>query len=481
MTLKSTAALPPDVSARAERRKYWVLGSIGLGSFMAGLDSSIVNTLLPVMADSLRASVARIEWVLTIYLLVVSGMLLGVGRLGDLRGHKNVYLTGFVGFTVSSGLCGLAPTAAWLIVFRALQAGAGAMLFANAPAILTSSFPATERGRALGLQGTMTYLGLAAGPPLGGILAAYFGWRSIFFVNVPVGLLGTYFSYRNIARDRPKGEVPPFDFAGAALFFIGLFALLLALNQGHSWGWTAPLTLTILIVALLLLGVFIALERRRAHPMLDLSLFRQRVFTGSVFSAMMNYTANTAIFFVLPFYLIQGRGFDPKHAGTVLTALPVLMMITTPIAGTLSDRVGSRGPTVLGMFLLAVGLFFLSAVGPETPMRYVAGALAVCGVGIGAFVSPNNSRLLGAAPLNRRGIASGVLAAARNVGMVLGVGLAGAVYTTMLARTGGRGIFDGVSASLKVVAVISLVGMATSWLEGEAPGEQAAKGHRAEL
>ena len=469
-----TVSSPAGIVPTSRHSKWWVLISIGVGSFMAALDASIVNTLLPVMSDSLHASVARIEWVVTIYLLVVSGMLLGVGRLGDLRGHKKVYLIGFVWFTLASALCGAAPSAGWLIAFRAFQALASAMLYANAPAILTLCFPASERGRALGLQGTMTYLGLSAGPPLGGMLAQHFGWRAIFFVNVPVGILGTLLSYRTIARDRPDANVPRFDLAGAVVFFVGLFALLLALNQGHEWGWLTPVTVALVVGAVILLAIFVAIERRRQHPMLDLSLFHSHVFSGSVFSAMINYMGSTAIAFVLPFYLMDGRGLDPQQAGLVLTAQPVLMMVAAPIAGTLSDRLGSRRPTVVGMVLLTGGLFLLSRMGMATSLWYVIGALAICGVGVGTFVSPNNSRLLGAAPPNRRGIASGVLAAARNVGMVLGVGLAGAVYTTVLTRTGGLGISEGVSSALKVTAAITVVAIVTSWMEGEAPGEQSA-------
>jgi MFS family permease len=175
-------------------RKWAVLAAVGVGTFMSALDASIVGALLPTLGSALRAGVAGIEWVITIYLLVVSGLLLAVGRLGDMRGHRDVYVAGFAGFVVSSALCGLAPSAGWLVGFRALQALSAAMLFANAPAILVASFPPSERGRALGLQAVMTYLGLAVGPPLGGLLATHLGWQAIFFVNIPVGAAGVWLS-----------------------------------------------------------------------------------------------------------------------------------------------------------------------------------------------------------------------------------------------------------------------------------------------
>jgi EmrB/QacA subfamily drug resistance transporter len=459
--------VPPD-AGRA--RKWTVLVAVGIGTFMSALDGSIVNTVLPTMREALGASVAAVEWVISIYLLVVSGVLLGFGRLGDLRGYRGVYLTGFAGFVATSALCGLAPSTGWLVAARALQALAAAMLFSTGPAILTRAFPPTERGRALGLQATMTYLGLSAGPPLGGLLAARFGWRAIFFVNVPVGLLGLLLARARVPRDAPLREVPPFDFSGAALFFAGLSGLLVALDEGHEWGWVSPPILGLFALAAVLLLAFGALERRRPHPMLDLSLFRSSAFAGSAFGAVASYVGEYAVLFLCPFYLVQARGLPVERAGALLAALPVLMMVTAPFSGTLSDRLGSRGLTSAGLVLLTAGLVLLSLAGSGAPLWRVAVALAVCGLGLGVFIAPNNSRMLGAAPPNRRGIASGVLAAARNVGMVLGVGLAGAVYTTVLARTGPAGVSQAASAGFLAAAAVTGIAAMTSWLEGEGAG-----------
>jgi EmrB/QacA subfamily drug resistance transporter len=374
-------------------------------------------------------------------------------------------LVGFAGFVVSSALCGLSPSVKWLIVFRGIQAMAAAMLFANSPAIITRSFPGSQRGRALGLQATMTYLGLTVGPLLGGLLAGRLGWRSVFYINVPVGLLGLFLSAHFITRDRPRSEIPRFDLTGAGLFFVGLFTLLLALNQGHAWGWSSAPTVALLVGGASALTAFLFVERRRANPMLDLSLFRRSAFSGSVFSALASYVASFSIVFLLPFYLIQGRGLDPAHAGLVLTAQPLVMMAAAPLAGMLSDRFGSRMPSLFGLAVLASGLTLLSLSGSTTPLWQVAGALAICGLGIGAFAAPNNSRLMGAAPRNQQGIAAAVLAAARNIGMVFGVGFSGAIYTTVLARSGPGGLWHGVSTGLQVAAAVTVVAIATSWLE----------------
>lgn len=449
---------------QSNSRKWLVLLAIGVGTFMSALDGSVVNTTLPVITRDFHSEVATTEWVVTIYLLVVSGLLLSFGRLGDLRGHKPVYLTGFTIFIVSSALCGLAQSPLMLIGSRAIQALGGAMLFANSPAILTKNFPASERGRALGLQGTMTYLGLTAGPSLGGLLTEHFGWRAVFYINVPVGLLALWLSWRFIPKDAPTEEAEKFDRAGATVFMAGLIALLLGLNQGSSWGWSSPAIIGLLIGAAALLVVFVIIERRVANPMLDLSLFRSRTFSASTASAILNYVCVYTILFLLPFYLIQGRSLTPSQAGLILTTQPIVMAIVAPISGQLSDRIGARVLSVFGMLTLALGLWLLSRLTLQSPTSEVALALGVAGLGTGAFIAPNSSALMGAAPRHRQGIAAGVLASARNVGMVLGVGLAGAVFTTVQAQT--ASVVAAVTASFAVVIGLAVLGIFTSTIRG---------------
>lgn len=443
-------------------RRGWIFLTVGIGTFMSALDGSVVNTVLPLLRRELHTTVAGIEWVTTVYLLVVSALLLGVGRLGDLKGHKRIYLGGLALFVLGSALCGLAPSAGALVALRALQAVGAAMLFATSPAILTHSFPAEQRGRVLGAQGTMTYLGLMTGPALGGWLAKAFGWRWIFYINVPVGVVALALGLFSIRGDRDEGAGEPFDFRGALLFTAGLVALLIALNQGHAWGWLSAPTLLLLAVAVILLAAFVVVERRRPAPMLDLSLFRSRVFSAATVSALLNYVCVYSILFLLPFLLIQGRGLDTQQAGLVLTAQPLVMAIVAPISGTLSDRIGSRLLSTLGMLILAAGLVLLALLAPHASLGAIAGALAFVGLGVGIFVSPNNSALMGAAPRHRQGIASGVLATARNVGMVLGIGFAGAIFTTVLTSPGFPSPTDalvaGVRVSLLAAAAVAAVG-----------------------
>jgi EmrB/QacA subfamily drug resistance transporter len=435
---------------------------------MSALDGSVVNTLLPVLARAFDASVAGIEWVTTVYLLVISGLLLSVGRAGDLYGHKRLYVGGFVLFVAGSALCGLAWSARALIALRVIQALGAAMLMATAPAILTRSFPASQRGRALGAQGTFTYLGLTAGPSLGGWLASTVGWRAVFYINVPVGAIAILLAWRVIAPDHGARARERFDVVGAVLFTTGLVALLVALNQGHAWGWASTPLVVMVAVAVALLAAFVRVELHRPSPMLDLSLFRDRVFSGATVSALLNYACVFAVLFVLPFLLIQGRGLDAAHAGLVLTAQPIVMAVVAPISGTLSDRIGSRAPAVTGMVILAVGLALLGFVVSRGSLAVIAAGLAVIGLGVGTFVSPNNNALMGAAPRHRQGIAAGVLATARNVGMVLGVGLAGAVFTTVVARSSpaADALVAGVRASLFTAAGVAVLGTLAALMTG---------------
>ncbi len=456
--------------APAANAKWLVLVAVGVGTFMSALDSSVVNIVLPQVNASFGSSITSIEWVVTVYLLVVSGLLLSFGRLGDLRGHKSVYLLGFGIFVAGSALCGLAPSVGALVAFRGLQAIGAAILFANGPAILTRNFPPAQRGQALGLQATMTYLGLTVGPSLGGWLASQFSWRAVFYINVPIGLLALALCIRFIPRDLPSRSDERFDLAGATTFMLGLVGLMLALNQGSSWGWNSPAVIGLLLASALMLVLFVNIERRVRDPMLDLGLFRHRIFTAATVSAVLNYVCLYTMIFLLPFYLEDGRGLNTAQAGLLMTAEPLVMAVVAPISGTLSDRIGSRLLSTLGMAILAGGLFYLSHLGPVSPLYMVPLALGIVGLGIGIFIAPNTSALMGSAPRHRQGVAAGVLATARNVGMVLGVGLAGAVFTTIRANHAGEaGLYAGFQASLLAATALACVGIVTSFVRGKGP------------
>lgn len=462
-----------------DTRKMWVLAAVGVGTFMSALNSSIVNAVLPAVMKSLQIDFGTAEWITMVFLVLVSGLLLSFGRLGDLLGHKRVYLSGFAVFVFAAVGCGLSRSATALIVARAAQAVGSAMILSNAPALLVRAFPPSQRGQALGLQGTCTYLGLMVGPALGGWLTERAGWPSIFLISAPFGLLAIALAWSVMPNEARSAHRERFDVAGAATFLAGLSCLLLALSHGQSWGWASGRVVGLLGTAAVSLAGFFGLESRRDSPMIDLSLFRERIVVAATSSALLNYVCIYAVMFLVPFYLHHFRGFPPSQTGLLLSSQAITMAILAPIAGSLSDRIGSRIPASLGMAVLTVGLVVLSTLDASASRMAIAGRLALLGVGSGMFAAPNNSALMGAAPRERQGVAAAVLACARNVGMVLGIAIAGAVFARVLAAHGGNietgvGFLPAFRVTFLILAIFGVAATLTSLARGSRPVPPAA-------
>jgi EmrB/QacA subfamily drug resistance transporter len=455
------ASEPPLMECKSNRN-WLVMTAVGAGSLLGSINSSVVNIALPTIRRDFGTDVATVEWVIAIFPLMSCGFLLTFGRIGDLRGQKPVYVWGIATFVACSALSGLAPSVAMLILFRALQALGASMIISSGPAILTGAYPQSQRGRVLGLQVLTVYLGSMIGPALGGWLTDRFTWRAVFDINVPIGLVALVLSAKFISREIPANKPERFDFAGAALFLATFSVLLIALNQGHTYGWTSPYIVRMFAAAALLLAVFVLIESRTGSPLLDLSLFRAPTFSLSVTSAICNYMAMTTMTFLMPFYLIQGHGLSSSSAGLLMTVQPLVMVISAPLAGAISDRVGTRWPAMLGMALLAVAMYLLSRLGPTSSLVSIGTAIGTAGLGVGCFVAPNNSTLMGSAPRNRQGIASGVVASSRNIGMVLGVGISGAIFTTLIRVHTQAAFFSGIQISFLVASAVSCVGCITS-------------------
>ena len=310
------------------------------------------------------------------------------------------------------------------------------------------------------------------GPTLGGWLTQQFGWQAVFFINVPVGILGLILCLRFIPQDGHPAEYQAFDKKGAVIFMIGLFSLLIALNRGDSWGWVTFKTLGLIVFAVAMLVWFINWEKGINSPMLDIKLFRNKTFSFSSLSALLNYMGLFSIIFLLPFYMIHGRSFSPSKSGLILTAQPFVMAIIAPLSGWLSDRINPRWLTTSGMAILSFGLWQLSQLNADSSIQTIVLALATAGLGTGMFASPNNSVIMGAAPGHRQGIASGILATARNVGMVLGVGMAGAIYSTVLMSKGAStgqsaNIFNAIHWSFLAGVFVTVIGVFFSFFRGK--------------
>jgi EmrB/QacA subfamily drug resistance transporter len=425
------------VSAEAIKRPNLVLLVVGLGTLLGAMTASMVNLALPSIGRELEVSIESSRWVVQSFLLVNAVLLLPAGRLGDLLGHRRVYLFGFALFGVTSIACGLAGSFAVLVVGRVLQGLGAAMLIAVSPALLTTAFPPEKRGRALGVMSTATYIGLTISPPLSGLIISALGWRWTFYLMAPTSALTLVLGLIFLPRAaRARASLARFDFGGAAALLIGLPLLLLFLGQAQRWGLTSPASLGSAALGAGGLVAFVLIQIRSGSPLVDPVLFRSRVFTWSVLSAVFNYVALFTAVLLMPFYLEEGLGLDPSTVGLVLVAQPLTMALVASPSGWLSDRIGTRGLTVVGMILVAGGLLGMVGLGPGSSVWAAASWLALVGLGTGIFISPNSSALMGAAPRRLQGTAGSVMAESRTIGMLLGVAASTAVFEAAGGQTG---------------------------------------------
>lgn len=465
--------------------KWAVLGIVAIGIFMATLDTSIVNISLPSISAYFQTPLnGLVEWVIIAYLITIASVLFTFGRLSDMFGRKILWMLGLGSFTLGSALCGAAPTLLLLVVFRALQGIGGALLMANSTAMLVRAFPENERGRVLGLNSVSVSLGVSAGPTLGGLITTSLSWRWIFYVNLPLGILGlllTWLILKEPVRLQSKQTFDPF---GASLLSAGIIAMMLALSFGQESGWFTPLIISLFAGGCALLVACFFIERRVAAPIIDLRLFHNRLFAAANLSGLLSFFALFAVSFLLPFYLEELRHFPTDVAGLLLTPIPLTVSLVAPISGRLSDRFGSRVLSSAGLATSALGLWLLTGLGVDSSVFSIIWRLVVTGIGIGLFQSPNNSAVMGAVPSAQRGVGSGFLATVRVVGQSLSVAVAGAVFVGLGASQAGQALthaadlsqaallplqttfLTGFHAALLVCMCIASVGVFTSLVRG---------------
>jgi EmrB/QacA subfamily drug resistance transporter len=437
------SATPVDSAERAN--KWVVLALSGTGAFMTTLDSSIVNIGLPSIAHAFGVPLTgTIEWILIGYLVVIAAVLITFGRLADALGRKPFFLAGLAVFTLGSAVCGAAPSLGTLIAARCFQGLGAAAIYSVNVAMITRSFPANERGRALGINAVLIALGVSAGPTLGGILTQALNWRWIFYVNLPIGTLAILAAWR-LLTERPAANVERqrFDLPGAALLAVGLAALTLGLSFGQEWGWGSIGFLASMGIAVAALAGAAWVERRAPAPVLDPALLRNRVFAFANVSYLICMLALFAVGFLLPFYLEEMQGFDTLRSGLLFTALPLTLVVVAPISGALADRVGSRWLAPIGLAVACAGLLLLSRLTQASPIAYLIVCLIVTGIGQGLFQSPSTRTIMGAAPPAEQGVASGILASGRVIGQSLSIAVAGAVFTSYGGAVAGAALAAG--------------------------------------
>ncbi len=443
--------------------RWYALAVIMLGSMMGTIDASIANVAMPTIARVYGTSVDNAEWVILSFMLVTASTLVLFGRLGDMVGQKRIYLVGFAIFGASSLACAFAPSLGFLIASRGVQALGAAMLLSSNQALIVDIFPSTERGRAIGFNGAAVAVGLSLGPIVGGAIVTYGDWRWIFLINVPISIIALIGAALVLKPVQQKsGGFDPF---GATLSVIGLFSLSLALARSHIWGWTSPLTLGLIVLSLVALVVFIAVERHVQTPTLDLNLFKIRIFAVSVFAALVYFIAISGLIFIVPLAAQTALGDTPFMAGFLLTPITALNIVLAPTAGALSDRVPVRYVSTAGALMVAFGLFLLSRLPPHPSVTQLIVDLVVTGCGTAVFTQPNNSAIMGSAPADRRGIAAGTLATARTTGQLLGVAAASAVYFSHATNASGfEKTFEPATFYFGFTAFVMLGVAALSWL-----------------
>ncbi len=434
------------------------MATVCVGAFMGQLDSSIVTLAFPSLHRQLHAPLSSVQWVGQAYLLVLIGLLPAVGRLADMRGRKLLYVYGFVVFSAGSAAAALAPTLGTLIACRVLQGAGAAMLQANSVAIILGAVPRHRRGQALGIQGAAQALGLAIGPAVGGLLIGLGGWRLIFWVNVPAGLLGAVAGWFLLPRSTHLAPRKPFDWAGLLTLLPATAALLLGLSEGTRLGWGRPPVVALLALAALGVAAFIRHEGHHRAPLVDLRLFSQRRFTTGIATALLSYVVLFGLLTVAPFYLEDVRHASPAAAGTALLALSLGLAVVAPLAGRLADSAGGRALTTGALAVVAVALGALALRPGPTPL--LLAALAAAGAGLGAFNAPNNTATTASVPPEQAGSASGLLNMTRGLGTAFGLAVAGAVFTAASGPGGGdpsRGFAAAVTVLAGVAAIAALL------------------------
>ena len=430
------AAQTGDAPSTQQRRLTLILFNVCVGQFIVGLDQRALLVALPTLTVTFNTSLTTIQWVLLIYDLLLIGTVITVGRLGDLFGRRRFYASGFLIFVLSSALCGIAQTAAQIILFRGLQAIGGAMISANGRAIASVAFPASQRGKAMGFASMAFHVGFLTGPTLGGFLIDTIGWRWIFFINLPIGIWGAYLALRLLDESKEEVKGVSVDFPGAILLMLTCSLFIFAMNEMPHVGWRDPLVSGTLILCALALALFVFVELRSAMPILSFSLFRIRLFTASMFSLFFITSTQSAISFLMPFYLQDVLRFSPTQMGWIIIANSAVIVLVAPIAGWLSDRMGSRLLCTIGSTIIVIGQFFIASLPIDASIWRIIAPLLLIGLGWAIFNSPNQSAILGSVPRDELGTASGMNTTTARTGGAMGVALSATLFTYGLSAAG---------------------------------------------
>ncbi len=441
----------PDIPIADPRKRRLILLTIAAGTFVSVLDQTGVSLALPIMASEFGATIPFVQWVALGYILTTGSLLLPAGSLSDMIGRKVVYVSGFCVFILGAALAGISSDLIAVIAFRILQGAGAAMIQANGMAILTTTFPARERGRVIGMFMTMVGLGAIMGPIISGFVVGAFGWRAVFLLGVPLGLLSLLAAIMILDRHPPRISgirriSSGFDWAGALLSAGGLTTFLLVMTSAYRIGWASPVVIGGIAFSIGLLTAFIYWERRTSMPMLDLELFRRKIFALGSSASFFGFLAGTSVFSMMPFYLQDVLDLSPRVAGLFIAPAALGFAVAGPLSGRLSDRLGPRRIEFIGLGMLVASLVFLGRLTVETHPWNVAAAMSMQGLGMGIFYTPNTSSVLSVVERERFGVATAFLNMTRNTASVAGIGIVTSIVTIIMASRGFEPSLDAVAA-----------------------------------
>jgi len=412
-----------DTVNNSNNKNRWViLLIVVMVTFMCTLDSSIVNVALPVMAKALNVTSAGIQLVVTSYLIIIAATILVFGRLGDIVGKTKVFKFGIALFTIGSLFCGITSSLPGLVLARVIQAVGAAATMANNQGIITAVFPSNERGKALGITGTFVALGAMVGPALGGFIVDASSWEYIFLLNVPIGIITLFYSFKILPKGHKTMKVK-LDGIGALLFIFAIVPLFVALGRGQEIGFTQPTILLSFFIAAISFIAFIIVEKKIKNPLLELKIFENKLFSLSIFCGFISFVSLFCSIIIQPFYLQDVLKYSPSFTGVILIISPLVLSVVAPLSGHLSDKIGSEILTFIGLVVTSLGLLLMSTLNEQSSLISMVFFIAVLSIGNGLFQSPNNSLIMSTVPRDKLGIAGSINGLIRNLGMVCGIAL----------------------------------------------------------
>ena len=446
-----------------ENRKWWTLGALAFALFMIMLDNTVVNVALPSIQRDLGIGLSELEWTVNAYALTFAVLMLSGGKLADFFGRRRVFLIGLAIFTLASLACGLATTGGTLIGARTLQGVGAAIMMPATLSIISATFPPHQRGMAIGIWAGVSAMALAIGPLIGGLITEHIDWSWIFFVNVPIGVLGFAVSRLVIRESRDTSADQRLDFPGLIASAVALFALTFGLIEANAYGWGDPVILGLFVLSAVALAAFVWLEAHQRSPMLDLSLFRSSTFAGANVVALLVTLAMFGVFFFMSIYMQNVLGYSATKTGAVFLPMTVLIILIAPAAGKFSDRVGSRWLMTAGMICLTAALIVFSRLGLDSGFWDMAPGLLVGGLGMALVMTPMTAAALGSVPVEKSGVGSGVLNTFRQLGGALGIAVMGAIVASYIdldsaGRPDPAAFIEGFQRALEVSAAFALLG-----------------------